>query len=480
MVQKKVSTALFALVFAAGAFAGSLDVGTLQKAIDAAGAHWTAGQSWVSDLEPERRGELFGNPSVVERWISADPDRTVEERGEDTGFPEGGRAYLDWRDHNGYNWVTPVKNQLNCGACVAFGTVAAFECQVRISSQDPGYPIDLSEQHLFSCGGGSCTGGWQITPAFNRCLNPGVPDEECLPYTARDSNCSQACPDWQTRAIRIQDWEDLGGWFWPPSVEIIQNAVNRGPVTCSMIVYTDFMYYSGGVYRHVSGDIEGGHCVCIVGYDDANSCWIVKNSWGRAWGEEGFFRIQYGDSSIGLDSSRMIITVIPPTSTPAPHTPTPVPSSTAVFTATPIPSWTPDPGQPTPTPQFPAPTQTPFPTAPPETAYIRILLNQTVFHPGDLMVLSLEIGNPDEIYIAQLFLALDIQGWFWFWPTWSPEPDWKEIAMPGYGSACLDIMSFNWPALNGSIVGAGFWATVVSDGALSAGYDYIPFKYSPF
>lgn len=59
---------------------------------------------------------------------------------------------------------------------------------------------------------------------------------------------------------------------------------NYGPVTGCFVVYNDFFSYSSGVYRHVSGGEAGGHCVAIVGYDDAQGAWIIKNSWGVGWG----------------------------------------------------------------------------------------------------------------------------------------------------------------------------------------------------
>lgn len=65
-------------------------------------------------------------------------------------------------------------------------------------------------------------------------------------------------------------------------------------------VYEDFYYYQGGVYQHITGASLGGHCVTIIGYDDQQGCWICKNSWGKQWGEKGFFRIAYGEC--GIDS----------------------------------------------------------------------------------------------------------------------------------------------------------------------------------
>jgi len=61
----------------------------------------------------------------------------------------------------------------------------------------------------------------------------------------------------------------------------------------SIIVWKDFYYYKSGVYKHDWGKRVGGHVVTIVGYDDNDQCWIVKNSWGKGWGDDGWFKISY-------------------------------------------------------------------------------------------------------------------------------------------------------------------------------------------
>jgi len=68
-----------------------------------------------------------------------------------------------------------------------------------------------------------------------------------------------------------------------------------------MAVYQDFFSYRSGIYKHVSGGLAGYHCIMIAGYDDTQQCWICKNSWGTGWGENGWFRIGYGECQI--DSS---------------------------------------------------------------------------------------------------------------------------------------------------------------------------------
>jgi len=64
-----------------------------------------------------------------------------------------------------------------------------------------------------------------------------------------------------------------------------------------MVVYEDFIFYKGGVYKHATGSQLGGHAITMMGWDDSAKAWIVRNSWGEEWGEKGYFRIAYDDAS---------------------------------------------------------------------------------------------------------------------------------------------------------------------------------------
>jgi cathepsin B len=76
--------------------------------------------------------------------------------------------------------------------------------------------------------------------------------------------------------------------------------MTNGPVETGFTVYADFMNYESGVYYHVSGRMEGGHAVKILGWgnEDGMDYWLCANSWNTSWGLEGFFKIKVGDSGI--------------------------------------------------------------------------------------------------------------------------------------------------------------------------------------
>jgi C1A family cysteine protease len=205
-------------------------------------------------------------------------------------------THFDWTQKDSQNWITSVKNQGGCGSCVAFSAVGALEGQLKIQANNPSWNIDLSEQHLFSCGGGTCSGGWYISSALNYLQQYGTPDEACSPYRGQSGSgsCSNSCPDWQSRASKISSWSWVAN---NPSA--VEAALMNGPLVAGFTVYADFYGYNGGVYHwdHVSQAV-GGHAIVIVGYDSNEQYWIVKNSWSANWGENGYFKIGFGEAGI--------------------------------------------------------------------------------------------------------------------------------------------------------------------------------------
>lgn len=200
----------------------------------------------------------------------------------------------DWRS-SGH--VTDVKNQGSCGSCVSFGTCAAIEAGARIKSQNSNLDIDLSEAFLQFCGGGSCS-GWSLTGGLEYAEDVGVTDEVCFPYQPQNMPCNNRCSDWQSRLTKINKYTAHA------TMQARKEAIaNSGPVVAGMRVYDDFFAYSSGIYERTQGSSNVGlHCVCVVGYNDNDRYWIVKNSWGSNWGENGYVRIRYGQDEVLIDS----------------------------------------------------------------------------------------------------------------------------------------------------------------------------------
>jgi C1A family cysteine protease len=212
----------------------------------------------------------------------------------------------DWRDKDGKDWTTPIKNQGNCGSCYAFGSYAAMESCIKIKSNEPDLSIDLSEQFMVSCGKewldgiNGCDGAY-FNPIFQFIKTYGAIPESCFPYTSGGGSvppCSNKCSNWQDLQMFINDWGVVSS-----TQSSIKNAlIEYGPLPTGMKVYYNFYDYSGGVYEP-SGSLQGYHLVTIVGYNDNPGYWICKNSWGTNWGESGWFKIKYGVCDIEKDTA---------------------------------------------------------------------------------------------------------------------------------------------------------------------------------
>ncbi len=258
----------------------------VQKAIEEKGYDWQAGETSVSRLSEEERTRFVGALLDEEEILIA--EAKAEEIVKTFSYPPA----IDWRNVNGEDWTTSIKNQDSCASCVAFGTLGAIESRLEIINNKPDLSPDLSESHLFSCGGGNCSYGWFPFAALDFATVIGVADEACFPYQPRNLRCTP-CPDWRSRVTKIQSW-----WGTVSVGQMKQALAEKGPFEATMDVYYDFFYYTGGVYRRASGSYAGGHAVTIAGYDDRGRYWIAKNSWGTGWGENGWFRIAYGQCGI--------------------------------------------------------------------------------------------------------------------------------------------------------------------------------------
>lgn len=210
--------------------------------------------------------------------------------------------FFDWRSKDQINWTTSIKNQGSCGSCWAHASIAVMETMIKIGLGNPDLNLDFSEQFMVSCSEGGC-GGWFMDSSAAFLKTTGVPREECFPYRAQDVTCELRCPNWESQIEKIPDWNWVSGFPQVVDPGLIKQKLMKGPLLVAMTVYDDFMYYSRGAYEHVQGYIIGDHAVVVTGWDDKDHCWICKNSWGREWGDSGWFRIRMGKNECGIEDS---------------------------------------------------------------------------------------------------------------------------------------------------------------------------------
>ncbi len=212
---------------------------------------------------------------------------------------------FDWRDSGK---VTPVKNQNPCGTCWIFGPLAAIESRVLIV-EDMEY--DFSEQNVACCIdpswvyliGDRCDGGGTSFLAAELLTKKGTRLETCDPYNPSTID-TESCDDTCATIKRITGYRQVADSAG--EIAEVKDAVyNYGPVSMAYR-HDDARLYDGSIYYWPHCIEDPDHLVCIVGWDDTiphpfgleSGAWIVKNSWGTGWGDNGYFYLCYGSGNM--------------------------------------------------------------------------------------------------------------------------------------------------------------------------------------
>ncbi len=192
-------------------------------------------------------------------------------------------ARWDWRDLGA---VSNVQFQGICGCCWAFAAVSALESSAVINYKEK---LDFSEQYFVNCIQYGCNGGNSLN-VFEYLKTRTIPLENQLPYAGSEQPC-KSVPGSSYYAVATgyvgeNDYEN-------PGVLKIKRAICKyGPIVASMRSTRAFHAYTGGIYDEVARG-ETNHAVTIVGWDDSKNSYIVKNSWGTDWGENGYAMMDY-------------------------------------------------------------------------------------------------------------------------------------------------------------------------------------------
>ncbi|MEA1893615.1 MAG: C1 family peptidase [Euryarchaeota archaeon] len=227
---------------------------------------------------------------------------------------------FDWRDSNN---VTPVKDQDGCGTCWTCGTTSVLESAVLInegaeynfSEQSIALCVDRSRTRMYDNNDDPCNAGGNSYIASEVFIKKGSVPESCNPYNITDLNCDGSCICDDCAPVKRVDGyrlvTDNGS-----EIDVIKNAVHdHGPVTTSFY-YTNTSecvnLYNvptwGTIYDYYPGPESPNHLVSIIGWNDSvphpdtdhtgTGAWIVKNSWGTGWGNDGYFYLAYNSSCV--------------------------------------------------------------------------------------------------------------------------------------------------------------------------------------
>ncbi|CAL8373234.1 unnamed protein product [Boreogadus saida] len=203
-------------------------------------------------------------------------------RVDDTSVPSS----LDWRRKG---LVTAVKDQRSCGSCWAFSAVGSLEGQLKKTS---GALVSLSPQNLLDCsrrfGNHGCHGGYIVGAFLYVMKNNGIDSDAAYPYTGRIGSCKY---DPKLKVASCSGYK-----FLPKGDEVaLKHAIAViGPISVAVDASRPkFLFYHHGVYRDHTCSHQVNHGVLAVGYgtEDGRDYWLVKNSWGVRYGEQGYIKM---------------------------------------------------------------------------------------------------------------------------------------------------------------------------------------------
>jgi len=213
-----------------------------------------------------------------------------------------GPTKFDWRDKAG---ITAVKDQGQCGSCWAFSCTESVESVWKIlGGKDLGA---LGPQQIVDCDGNDsgCNGGDLPTCYQYLQTTNGIELETNYPYKAVDGSC---------KAKSSLELGPINGFQYV----IQQGSTDENAMAdfiasstpASIIVdASSWSDYGGGILTADQCSENLDHAVQAVGYDIGAGFWIVRNSWGPDWGENGFIRLQFGQNTCGMDSEVTVPTI---------------------------------------------------------------------------------------------------------------------------------------------------------------------------
>jgi len=279
-----------------------------------------------------RKSELLSNEDTAALGVVVNGNATERSSHEDLQHPqEGYPSDFNWCNKDGVNYCTQSLNQhipQYCGSCWAHGSVSALGDRIKIARKAAAPDVQLSVQHILNCANvGSCHGGtvpgpYQWLHEISQKTGSGISYFSANPYMACSSESQEGlCPhgDWSCKPENVAR---TCGTFGEPCVGLstypnatisdygsisgkdamMKEIYNRGPIACG-IDASPILNYQSGISKE-GFSLSTDHVISVTGWGtDATDglYWIVRNSWGEYWGEQGYIRVKSG--SLALERS---------------------------------------------------------------------------------------------------------------------------------------------------------------------------------
>lgn len=204
----------------------------------------------------------------------------------------------DWRTHKP-SVFSPVRDQGSCGGCWAFSVIESMETQYALKH---GKLLELSPQQLIDCAGTpadhGCQGGnlFETLQWLNNSKQPVVL-EKMYPYKGKNGNCKRF--NSTSNTVTVSNFTH-GSYHWDES-PMLSMLYSHGPLSVAVDA-TSWQDYMGGIIQHHCYDMYDNHAVQIVGYDTTGDVpyYMVRNSWGKSWGLNGYVNIRIGNNLCGI------------------------------------------------------------------------------------------------------------------------------------------------------------------------------------
>jgi cathepsin B len=257
--------------------------------INAKATTWTADFDLVKDLTEEKVQGMIGTYLTPSDYPEADWGALIDNFQAPTSFD----AREKWP-----GCVKYIRNQKDCDSYWAFGATETLSDRFCIKEKN----VSLSPQYLISCDTANygCDGG-QYDVAWKYIQYNGIPTEQCVSYKSGGGS-SGTCPKTCDNGSPFVFYKTTNVKSFTSPAAIQLEVMANGPIEVSFTLYTDLFSYKNGVYKHSNPSVSGKHAVRLLGWGQEKGVyyWICANSWGETWGENGYFRIAWGEG--GIDS----------------------------------------------------------------------------------------------------------------------------------------------------------------------------------